>query len=240
MKMIPNINLTKNELRELLCHKVMAGNEASIYESNNPQTLYKIFWDYNKKIPMNENKIKKINLLYQRQLEYSIIPVSTISYKNMIIGYEMTTDPGLQSYQLYQLKKKELLYFLNRTKEILEYFTSQDIIYGDVASRNILFNKDTGEIKFCDMDNIMIDKYDMDIIPNQLLEYTTVRGMDNGVHPYMHNIMTMEAYQSYLRYYTSTNINKNFHYHARKIIHSMEEPQKFKGEYLIKYKKKNK
>lgn len=241
MKKIPNINLNKYELRELLLwHKVTSGSEASIYESNNPQTLYKIFWDYHKKIPMNDNKVEKINLLYQMQLEYSVVPVSTISYNDMIIGYEMTTNPGLQRYQLYQLKNDELLYFLRKTQEILEYFTNNGIIYGDVASRNILFNKETGEIMFCDMDNIMIHNYDMDVIPNQLLEYSIMCGMDDGVHPYMHNLMTMEAYQLYLRYCTNHTINKNFHYPARRVIHSMEDPRKFSGEYLIKYKKKNK
>lgn len=239
--MIPNVELTKDELHKLLaCHKVMAGSEAIICESNNPYTLYKVFWNFNKKIPMNDNKVKKINLLYQKQLEYSIIPISTISFNDMIIGYEMTTDPGLQSYKLYQLKNDELLYFLKETKKILEYFTKQGIIYGDIAPRNILFNRDTGEIVFCDMDNIQIGNYAMDIIPNQLLEYSEKRGIDEDVHPFMHNIITMESYQLYLHYCSDYIINKHFHHPARKIIHSMEKPLNFDGEYLIKYKKKNK
>ena len=80
----------------------------------------------------------------------------------------------------------------------------------------------------------------MDIVPNQLLEYTTMRGMDYGVHPYMHNIMTMEAYQLYLHYCSNTDINKIFNHPAKKIIHSMKEPRKFEDKYLILHKKKNK
>lgn len=241
MKTIPNIKINNDELRRLLClNKVNYGSEASICEGSNPHTLYKIFWNYNRKIPMNDNKIEKIKLLYQMQLEHSIIPVSTISYDDMIIGYEMTTDLGLQSYNLCQLKRDELLYFLNTTRDILEYFTNQGIIYGDVVPRNILFNKETGEIKFCDMDNIQIGNYGMDIIPHKLLEYEAIRGIDYGVHPYMHNIMTMEAYQLYLYYCTNTNINNIFEHPARKIIHSMKNPKKFDDKYLIKYKKKNK
>jgi hypothetical protein len=239
--MIPNINLNKEQLHYLLVNnKIFSGCEAIICESDNPYTLYKLFWNYNNQSPMPENKVKKIELLYKMQLEHSIRPVSTISYNDMIIGYEMTTDDNFQSYELFHLDRNELIYFLEKTKKILEYFTNNGIIYGDVETRNILLNRNTGEIRFCDMDNVQIRNYKMDKIPDKLANYEMLRGIDYDVHPFMHNIMTMEAYQLYLYYSSNMDIHKVFKYPSQKIIKSMKDPKEFNGKYLIKYKKKNK
>ena len=89
---------------------------------------------------------------------------------------------------------EEVRQLLKETKKVLEYFTSKGIIYGDMEPRNILFNRGTGEVKFCDMDNIQIDNCKIDVFPYSLIEYNETRGIDDGVHPYMHNRLVLGAF----------------------------------------------
>ena len=240
LEVLPNIELSNEQLHHLLtCNKIITGGEAVICESDNPDTLYKVFWSYDRQLPMPENKIKKIELLYQMQLAHSVKPIRTISYRGMIVGYEMTTDYNFQNYKLFQLSREELIYFLNKTKEILEYFSSMGVIYGDIEPRNILFDRDNGVIEFCDMDNTQIGHYPMDKIPSDLIGYEMARGIDYGVPAFMHNIMTMGSYGLYLHCARDYAIHKIFRHPAKRIIHSMEEPRLFNGEYLITSKRYN-
>lgn len=241
MKRIPNIKLNEKQVQELLTrHKLVTGGEATICDGNNPYTLYKLFSEYGIPKPMGDNKEKKIISLYQEDLDYSVRPVSTISLNDMIIGYEMINEYDFDSFKLYQLSKEELLHFLKESKRILEYFSSKEIIYGDVEPRNILFNRYTGEIKFCDMDNTQIGIYPMDKLPYSLIEYDKMRGIDNGVHPYMHNIMTLRAFELDLYCSSKSDVKKVFERYANSIIKSMRDPREFNDEYIVTYMKKYK
>ena len=241
MKNMPNIKLTEKEVQHFMTYrKLFMGGEAIICESDQPYTLYKIFTNYSKILHMGENKEKKIIELYNRQLDHSVKPVSTISLNDVIIGYEMVNEYDLSSYKLFQLSKDELLYFLNKTKEILEYFENEGIIYGDMEPRNILFNKETGEIKFCDMDNIQIDDYKMDLIPSGLLEYKTMRGIDKGVHPYMHNKMTLSALGLDIFCSNKWELRKFLKKDGCNIVGSMKDINMFNSEYLLPHIKKYK
>ncbi len=64
-----------------------------------------------------------------------------------------------------------LLHFLNKSKEALQYFAQNDIIYGDVNNRNLLINPITGEVKFCDIDNIRLGQFPIDILDWELERY---------------------------------------------------------------------
>lgn len=239
MKSMPNIKLTEKEVQQLLMmNKITSGGEATICESDNPYTLYKIFSKCGVSLPMGENKEKKIIELYNRGIYYSVRPISTISMNGTIIGYEMTNEYDLDNYELYQLSKDELIFFLRKTKDILEYFSSEEIIYGDLDTRNILFNRMTGEIKFCDMDNVQIDDYEMDVKPYSLLEYESKHGIDSGVHPYMHNLMTLRSINLDLLCSSKSDFRRSFKRVGRTIIKSMEDPKEFKEDYIIKYIKK--
>ena len=97
-------------------------------------------------------------------------PISTITISDVIIEYEMSDE-----YKLYEFSNEELIYFFKGKK--LEFFTSQEIIYGDINTRNILFNRSTGDIKFCDVDNIEINNCRIDKLPFSLIEYNKMRGI---------------------------------------------------------------
>lgn len=235
--MIPNLQLNKKQINSLLNeHKVFSGGEAIICESDNPCTLYKFFYKNGKIATMEKNKVLKIKLLFDMQLEYMVKPTKLLSFNDEVIGYEMTTDYDFDTYKSYQLSNKELIDFLYKTKEILIYFQNKGVTYGDVDFRNILLNRNTMEILFCDIDNVKINDYPMDIIPSDLINFD----LDGNVHAYMHNIMTLKAFN--LDIYCSSNfaIKKSFKNNGLKIILSMHDKKSFNDEYLIDYIKKHK
>ena len=239
MKRLPNIELNTEQITELTtAYKIARGGEATICEGITNGTVAKIFMKHGLIIPMGDNKEKKIIELYQRQLEHSTIPVRTISYKGQLVGYEMTTDPYFDVYKGYQLSIEEQRQLLLKSKQVLQYFQSRGIIYGDVELRNILFNRETGEVIFCDMDNTQIDNLPIDIRPSKLEHYYLTKSIiDEGVHHFMHNYLTLRLHELD-PFCTRFAINKQFHKPAYKIAHSMQQPVDFIPEYLIDYVKK--
>ena len=241
MKRIPNIVLDEKQVREIMTRgKLFSGTEAVICRGNNPYTLYKIFNKLGNPIPMGDNKEKKIIRIYDREIDYSVKPVSTLSLDGVLIGYEMVDEYDFDTYKLYELMPEEVMQLLKETKKVLEYFTSKGIIYGDMEPRNILFNRGTGEVKFCDMDNVQIDNCKMDVFPYSLIEYNETRGIDDGVHPYMHNRLVLGAFDLDMYCSSKFALKKVFKKTGRKIIESMKTPKEFKEEYVLTYMKKYK
>ena len=234
MKTFSNTKLNEKQIYQLLTTgKVTRGAEGVICKGANPYTLYKIFVNTNTPVAMGENKEKKILELYKKQIQYSIKPIGTVSFNDVIIGYEMIDEYSFDNYQLYQLDKQELIYFLKETKKILEYYNANNIVYGDIDPKNILFNKDTGEIKFCDMDNIQINQYKIDKLPYTLNYYCEARGIDDGVHPYAHNQMSLNAFDCDCFCSSKKELKKTFSKEGLKTIKSMRNPLNFKNDYLI-------
>ena len=237
--MIPNKEITRSQFYELIDYqKLYAGGEATICESDTPFSVYKLFYHCSTPVAMPPNKVKKISRLYDEQVEHSVHPLCTISLDDVIVGYEMTSDIDLKKAQICFLDIEEKKYFLTKTKEILEYFSSLGIIYGDVEPRNILYDRNTGRIEFCDMDNIAWDDLPMDLIPNNVVDYNTSRPIDKNLHPYMHNLMTLKSLGIDTYWATRRELRSHFKRPAIKIIKSMKDPANFNNEYIVQYLKK--
>lgn len=239
MKTLPNIELSDEQISSLLNHyKITTGGEATICEGIYSYTIAKIFTKKGTIVPMSDNKKYKIIELFIRQLEHTTIPIRTISNNGILVGYEMTTDPYYDAYRRYQLSLAEQRQLLLKTKEVLEYLTNQEIIYGDIELRNILFNKENGDVMLCDMDNSQIDDHPMDLKTPKIELYDETRGrLDYGIHPFMHNYLTLRL-QDLDPYNSIFTLRKVFNKQALKIIHSMKQPVNFKPEYIIQYMKK--
>ena len=69
------------------------------------------------------------------------------------------------------------------------------------------------------------------------MEYYSVRGIDESVPSFMHNLMTLRAYNLDIYCSSSFEIRKHFKRHAKRIILQMQQPDNFNNEYLISYKK---
>lgn len=260
MKNLPNINIDSRNLNRLFMTQLSSGGEAIITRSFQPNTLFKIFADYNvqrrsdsfgvpfrtDKIEMSDNKLKKIKRLYEMQLEHSVKPISTLSMNGKLIGYEMTYDENNKSFSSANLSREETIKALEESRKILEYFKEHDITYGDVNSGNILVNRITGQISFCDIDNMRIGQLPIDVKGKNATIYGILGGKEENLDAYMHNIMTLYEFGpkdfSFLFSPVSEIVTKDYSdilfEESKKTLKSMEEPRTFNGEYIIQYIKK--
>ncbi|MDD5887878.1 MAG: hypothetical protein PUC82_00055 [bacterium] len=260
MSRIPNIKLNIKELDNILKEELSSGGEAVICRGSKANTLYKIFADSSYQrysdaigipfslstIEMSDNKFKKIQKLYQMSLKNSVRPISTLSVKGRLIGYEMTYDKDDKALVDQSLSTEELIYFLKQSRDVLEYYAKNDITYGDINTRNILVNKKTGTIKFCDMDNIRLGEYPIDVMGRDLYIYSIIRGLDQKTDAYMHNIMSLKSLVQDeplislepVARLAKRDFSSVLSSSAQKTLESMEEPANFNGEYIIQYAKK--
>ena len=195
MKLMPNINFTQQELNERVFTEMYSkGGEAYICLSDNPQTLFKVFFNpqTGEIAEMSDNKFKKITSLYQKDIASTVKPLSTISLGGRLVGYEMTYDPNDLPLNCLGMKRKESIDILKKTKDILVRFASNDIVYGDVKDNNVLVNIKTGEVKFCDMDNIQLGEYPIDLMGIDLKKYYQKCGIiDEKADAFVHNLLTI-------------------------------------------------
>ena len=249
MKRMPNIVLTADEY-EIICAtaKWFSGGEANIYLSNKPNTLFKIFNDDEGNITtgMSDNKLNKIILQYATPLDYSVHPLSTISYNGQLIGYEMTYDDEECCLAAIRPPRQEMIHYLEQLKTALEYYAERDITYGDIADRNILINRKTGKVRFCDMDNIRMGEYPIDLESYDLACFKQGRGcIDDTTHAYLHNLLTIQQllckdsqFQDSIYKLSQKRHPKGFQKAAYPIFDSMVPEKDFTGEYVIPYVKK--
>lgn len=260
MKRLPNIDIDVRSINRLFMSSNLSGGEAVICRSFKPNTLFKIFADSDCQkysdsfgvpfrldlIQMSDNKFKKITELYQKDLEHSVKPLSTISMGGRLIGYEMTWDPNDKNLLNTSLSHEELVHALTQSRKILEYYAQNDITYGDVNACNLLVNRQTGQVKFCDIDNICLGEYPIDIMGRDLTVYSILRGIDQSTDAYMHNIMTLSQLDKtgigFCFEPVSRLVQKDFSEvlteEAQETLTSMIEPKNFNGEYVVQYIKK--
>ena len=258
MRTLPNLKLTEKEINLLLQNPISDGSEGIICQGTNQTTVYKFFFGENKNTmprvihrieeltDMVDNKHKKIQRLHQKSVEGIVKPISSITCNDHLLGYEMTTDEQYTTL-LNFLKQKnpsqeETIAILKAVKERLQYFSQQDIIYGDVALRNILIDKnDPRQITFCDIDNMQVERYPIDLIPRDAREYHYKRGIDEKLDAYMHNYMIISALKlnfELIDFYCMPElIPYEFHEEIAPTILSMENPEYFTGQYIIDYVK---
>lgn len=244
MKTLPNIKLTLDEYDFLLDnHKVDYGGEAIVCKSFHKKTAFKIFvfCGTDVPVPMTDNKFKKIKLQYQSPLAHSVRPLSTISINGELVGYEMTYDK--KDTPLLEVSPKNMIDYLKQAREILTYYHSKDIIYGDVKNDNILVNRKTKKVKFCDMDNICMGDLPIDIQGTELKNFCDRYGtLDTSVDEYMHNILTLgevnyrkKKIPEIIKILEVENqtFPKMYNQAAQKVLRSMRNPKDFIGGYII-------
>lgn len=249
MRIMPNIKLTSEEYDQITkCNRIAYGGEGIICTGPNPNSLYKIFVEYETTNPtgMSDNKHEKVKELYQRQLDHSVQPLSTISLNGELIGYEMTYDQDDISLERIFLFRHQLIRCLKETSEILKYYASQDITYGDVKANNILINRRTKKSKFCDMDNIRLGAYPIDLLNDYVDSiYVGDGSIDSSVDAYMHNLMTLQklnspgiTYDEIMYRLADKKYHKKYKKEAHDSLETMASPKPFIGEYIAPYIKR--
>lgn len=136
MRNLPNINLSWIEFYNIIENQVFTdtGGESIICTTNKPNTLYKFFVNpYTRQlIDMPDNKYKKIIVLYQYDLEYSIKILSTVSAGGYLVGYEMSYRPENIPFLSLELSKKETLAILRRVKQGLDTIITAIILFMEI------------------------------------------------------------------------------------------------------------
>ncbi len=255
MKNLPNIEIPKRDLSLMLEHPKSAGGEAVICRGYDDKTLYKLFldpvaaeeaytFDISDLIHMSDNKLKKLLALRKKNPNNCVMPLSTISMNKEVIGYEMTYDPNdvvftsPNSFETWA----DVVHILENSSIALREFQSKDIIFGDVARRNILVNKKTGKITFCDVDNVCVAGHTFDVLNEDMEFYVNHCGINDKMDAYMHNILTFETVGLTTEecVYEPTVIEEFFDTRALPIAKTLDCPERFSGEYAIQYIKRRK
>lgn len=248
---ISNINLSLDEYFSIIeNHQFAKGGESIICRPTTQDTLYKFFIKPNtgQIIDMPDNKVKKIKALYELKPQYMVQPLKIISTGSWIVGYEMSYNPDSISLSKAGLSRKEKIETLIQAKTALQYFASIGITYGDIKSNNILIDRNTGQITFCDIDNTKVGENPIDLVVEFLGHFSSKYGrIDSVADAYMHNILTLQqlgfpnnnpTYKDVVRTLEAGIYPKGFYQEARQIFESMTNPKNFNGEYVIQYVKK--
>lgn len=249
MKKLPNIALSDKELDLIIeNNKFDYGGEAVVCRNNNPHTLYKIFVHPGTEIPdiMSDNKLRKIEWLFQHELEDTVRPISTLSNRGYLIGFEMSFDEDDESLINALLTPEEKVHYLHESADILRRFSALDITYGDVKDDNVLINKKTKKAKFCDVDNMRIGNLPIDIMGHGLIEYyDATQTIDEKADAFMHNLLLLEqlkyhnlSHRAILNRLRTNPIMPEFPEEAERILTSLLPPENFQGEYAISYIKR--
>lgn len=249
MKRLPNIALSDDELDFIIKHNVFDyGGEAIVCRNDNPHTLYKLFThpETSDVFRMCENKLQKIIWLYKHQLDGLVIPTATISNRGTLIGYEMPFDQDDESLLNTLLTEEEKIHYLHETAKILKSLPAYDVIYGDVKDDNILINTKTKTAKFCDIDNMKIGEYPIDIMGYGLHEYFDARQViDPNADAFMHNLLLLEqlkynnlSHKEILTRLQTRPIMPEFPEAVEQILTTLISPETFQGEYAIEYIKR--
>lgn len=254
MKTLPNIKLQRQEINRILSSVYKEGGEAAVCHGYNANTLYKIFIDHSKASAsmfltasqlsyMSDNKLQKIIALYNDANEDFVQPIATLSYRGKLIGYEMTYDHNDLSmlHQHSQSESREaLISILDSSKDILLRLAQKDIIYGDIARRNVLVNQKTGKVKLCDVDNVQYGEYPIDVKNVFVKTYERLRKIDPSVDAFLHNLMTLSAldYDLDACLDDEAYFSERFTKEAIPVIKTFEDLTTFSGEYLVQYVKK--
>lgn len=246
---LPTIELNAKEILEL--EIINGGEEAVITKSHRPGTLYKMFdYDFLPDDELDEiyvNKENTLNYIFNMpNLEYSVLPLSRIVSYGEFIGYEMTYDSKDISLESALLCENDKIKALRRIQFILEYYFGRGIIYADVRSDNILINRLTKAIKFCDIDNVLVKSSKLDLLPKEAWEFIEKKEhIDSTVSMYMYNLLVFEQlayhgenYQEILKTLKSGDIPNCFDNRVEQVINDMLEPREFQGESVLPYVKR--
>ena len=89
------------------------------------------------------------------------------------------------------------------------------------------------------MDNVDVGGYPVNAVPWDVYEYKQLRGIDYGIHPYMHNILLLRLINEDI-YTMSAFLNrfKHFRRGAYPILDTMLYLEDFNDKYLVDYVKR--
>ena len=101
MERLRNIEISRDELLHYLnLNTNLTGREGKIFNGIHPNEARKIFHvpingtkkELEKFYAASENKAQKLALLHEKNIDNDIVPIRTISYDKILVGYDMTSS----------------------------------------------------------------------------------------------------------------------------------------------------
>lgn len=248
MAVLPNKELTEHELNYYRENYFDFGAESTIYR-NDSNKIYKI-WNQEEKESLEqfkgrtENKYQKIKRCHAENIRHIPRIYSTLSYQGTCIGYEQSFDEDDYILLIAPLDKEDRLEKEKQMLPILNYFTDLGIVYGDIKNDNILINRKTGAITFCDIDNIRYQEFPMDIVSSVLDRFINLCGSeDKKIHSYMHNLLTLEqlhpnicSYEEVLGAIQLGEYDDFLEEKGKKLVKELHQvTPNYSGDYIVNY-----
>jgi serine/threonine protein kinase len=157
------------------------GSEGCIYNILDPSKIYKEL-DTQTSIKVRDNKKQKIILLDEIKEVADVIPkfdfLVNDDLNKYLVGYVMEKCNGI-TLDLACFNFYENLIILRKIKNYLEIFKKNNIQYIDFKGDNIIVDETNFETRILDIDNVGIDKYDLDLIPDEFKRYIKNGGKIN-------------------------------------------------------------
>lgn len=158
-----------------------SGSEGYIYNLADATKIYKEFDEQTSK-KIRDNKKRKLIMLDEIIDMLRFIPKINFlvddDIKKYLLGYVMQNCDGI-TLDLACFDFEENLIILKKIKNYLETFKKFNINYIDFKGDNIIVDEQNLETRILDVDNILIDKFDVDLIPENFERYIINGGKIN-------------------------------------------------------------
>lgn len=194
-----------------------------------------------------ENKFWKIYQLFVMKESFPnrYKPIATLSYEKKFVGYRgiWIDCPKWEDAYLFLDNK---ITCLKMIREKLRMFHELGIVYGDIKDDNILVDG-RGEIIFCDLDNMQVGDYSIDIMGTFAQDFVERYGVvDKKLDSYMMNLFTLDQFphqgwwypgvisELQLGIYPMEFQKENNYLKNRKLVKEMVNvTEKYQGRYFI-------
>lgn len=158
-----------------------SGSEGCIYNLADGTKIYK---EFDEKTSKEIRYNKKNKLIRLEEITDILRFIPEINYlvdddtKKYLLGYVMQKCDGI-TLDLACFDFEENSVILKKIKHYLEIFKEYNINYIDFKGDNIIVDEQNLETRILDVDNILIDKFDVDLIPENFERYIINGGKIN-------------------------------------------------------------
>lgn len=259
-KILPNIVVSKEELDFIKknSNRYLSGAEGLIIRQADKRIVRKFFLpeiceehelNPDDQEKLRESKLNKvIKLGTMSDLKNEVQVAATLTTENgTFIGYEMTSPDILYPLDTNPLLQSEKLEYLKILKQRLLNFHDHGVLIGDIKDSNILINRDSGIICFCDLDNAQIGLYPIDLMNYSIQRFADENGyIQEGADAYMFNVLTLNQivyphidYREVIEKLKNAKPDESTHPEVKKILKKMKKNNtQYDGGYIIDYLRK--
>lgn len=192
-------NISEDIYKKILYNPILKGHEAgiSVFGSD----LMKVFfvipsptWSRHSDFYLNKRKkLEKIIQIPFFNTKNPVYPKNLYTVYNKFAAYTMPDRRDLKTLYQDKFSLGTKIEILKRYRRLLDYFHSENIVYGDIKGCNMLLSSDSKTLGFCDLDNMKVDDLSIDILSRCASYFCSKYGLiDYKLDSFMFNFLTIE------------------------------------------------